>query len=192
MRKATKKDKRLVIDLLTRSFQDNKSVNYIILNDHQYIRRIAALMDYSFEVCMRYGEVFLSEDNKGCALLLYPHQKKTSLFSIWLDVKLIFSAIGFSRIGKALARENKIKTIQPKLPMTYLWFIGVCPLYQHRHTGSALLQQVIDYSKGLGLPVYLETSTEFNLPWYKKHGFIIYDTLDLGYELHFLQYGPPK
>jgi hypothetical protein len=57
MIKAVALDKPLIIDLLTRSFQKNKSVNYIVRYNRLPERGIYALMDYSFEVSLRYGEV---------------------------------------------------------------------------------------------------------------------------------------
>lgn len=188
MRSATRTDKPLVTDLLSAAFDDNLSVNYIVHQNDKRKQRIRALMDYSFEVCYRFGKVWLSEDCKACALVLYPHQKKINLYAVWLDVKLIFTAVGIGGIKKALDREAKIKAKQPKEPMAYLWFIGVSPLYQHQGTGSKLLQQVIADAEQQGLPVYLETSTERNLPWYEQHGFTEYDTLDLSYTLHFLKH----
>jgi ribosomal protein S18 acetylase RimI-like enzyme len=192
MRSAKRTDKLLITDLLSAAFNDNLSVNYIVPQDEKRKQRIRALMDYSFEVCYRFGKVWLSEDRKACALVLYPHQKKTTLTSIWLDIKLILKAVGFGGIKKTLDREAKIKAKQPKEPMAYLWFIGVSPLYQHQGTGGRLLKQVIADAEQQGLPVYLETSTERNLPWYEQHGFTEYDTLDLSYILHFLKYEPIK
>lgn len=72
MRSATRNDKLLITDLLSASFNDNLSVNYIVRQDEKRKRGIRALIDYSFEVCYRFGEVLLSDDGKACALLLYP------------------------------------------------------------------------------------------------------------------------
>ncbi|RKR83410.1 acetyltransferase (GNAT) family protein [Mucilaginibacter gracilis] len=187
---AKRTDKCLVTELLSAAFNDNLSVNYIIRQDDKRKERILALMDYSFEVCYRFGEVWLSEDRKACALVLFPHQKRTTFASLWLDIKLILKAVGVSGIRKALNQEARIKAKRPKKTMAYLWFIGVSPLYQHQGTGGRLLKEVLGHATGLGLPVYLETSTERNLSWYEKHGFAVYDTLDLGYILHFLKYEP--
>jgi hypothetical protein len=41
---------------------------------------------------------------------------------------------------------------------------------QGKGSGSEILKYVLDYSKNLDRPVYLETSTEGNLPWHKKYG----------------------
>lgn len=192
MIKATDEDKQSIIDILARSFGANQSVNYIIRQDKKRPERIDVLMDYSFDVCKLFGEVWLSEEKKACALVLYPHIKKTTPRSIYLDLKLIFRAIGLSGINKAMKREALIKEKQPKVPMAYLWFIGVDPQYQHSGIGSKLLKEVIEHAKNQRLPVYLETSTERNLPWYHRSGFQIYDQLVLTYVLHFLKYERAK
>jgi ribosomal protein S18 acetylase RimI-like enzyme len=187
MKKAAYSDKNLVIDILTDSFETNQSVNYIVKQDKNRVTRIRSLMDYSFEVCYSFGEVFLSDDKKACALVLFPDKKKTTIKSISLDVKLILSCVGLSNIKKALHRESKIKEIQPKELMYYLWFIGVDSRYQNSGIGTELLDDIIKDSKLRQRPIFLETSTLKNLPWYKKFGFDIYNELDLSYKLFFLK-----
>jgi len=187
MKNANYEDKSLVTDILTKSFDTNQSVNYIAKQDRKRLKRIRALMDYSFEVCYMFGDVFLSDDRKACALILYPDKKKTTLKSILLDIKLILSCIGVENIKKAIARESKIKQLQPKELMYYLWFIGVDPEHQNEGIGSVLLDEIINDSKNKQRPIYLETSTLKNLPWYKKYGFQIYNELELSYKLFFLK-----
>ncbi|MCR8560434.1 GNAT family N-acetyltransferase [Mucilaginibacter sp. BJC16-A38] len=190
MIKAEKNDRPLVVDLLARSFEGNQSVNYIVRQDGRRVERIRSLMEYSFDVCYLFGEVWLSENKKACALILFPQRKRTSLRSVWLDVKLIYRAIGLSRIRQALKREGNVKKLQPKVAMTYLWFIGVDTDYQHAGTGSLLLKEIITASDRKALPVYLETSTLQNLPWYRRFGFEVYNQLELGYTLFFLKHEP--
>ncbi|MDB5119766.1 MAG: GCN5-related N-acetyltransferase [Sphingobacteriales bacterium] len=187
MIKAHYKDKSLVIDILTESFDTNQSVNYIVKQDRNRAKRVRALMDYSFEVCNQFGDVFLSNDRKACALILYPDKKKTTLKSIMLDVKLILSCVGLENIKKALNRESKIKQLQPKEPMYYIWFIGVSLAYQNTGIGSALLKEIIEDSSLKRRNIYLETSTLKNIPWYTKFGFAVYNELDLSYKLFFLK-----
>jgi ribosomal protein S18 acetylase RimI-like enzyme len=187
MIKATYADKSLVSDILTSAFDKNKSVNYLIRQNHNRLLRIRELMDYSFEQCMLFGEVYLTDDRKACALILYPHQKKQSFKSAMLDLKLALNTISLTSIKKALKREKMIKAIQPAGDKMYLWFIGVDPSVQHLGLGSQLLKELLNLGKERRLPVYLETSTVQNLPWYKKHGFIVYNQLDLSYKLHFLK-----
>lgn len=187
MMRATHKDKKVVVHILTNSFKDNKSVNYIVKQDNKRVQRIQKLMEYAFEVCYSYGEVFLSNDKKGCALVLLPDNKKNNFRSILLDIGLIFSSTGISNIKKVMQRESKIKQLHPKELMYYLWFIGVNPNEQNKGIGSNLLTEVIYEALLKKRAVYLETSTLKNIPWYEKFGFIIYNKLDFGYSLFFLK-----
>ena len=185
---ADKNDKNRIVEILSLSFYDNLSVNYII-GHKQSSKRIRALMEYSFEQCYLFGNVYLSDDKNACALILYPQKIRISFKAIWLNIQLIFKAIGVSRIFKALKRESAIKKLHPKIDMAYLWFIGVDPLEQHKGCGSALLTDILAMANNLNLPVFLETSTLKNLPWYERFGFEVYHKLDLTYTLFFLKKG---
>lgn len=187
MIKAKYSDKNLIVDILTNSFDTNQSVNYIVKQDQKRVQRVSLLMDYSFEVCYLFGDVFLSNDKKACALVIYPDKKKTNLKSILLDVKLILSSVGLKNIKKAIARESMINKIQSKELKYYLWFIGVDPEYYNKGIGSILLDEIIEDSEHKKRPIYLETSMLKNLPWYEKFGFQIYHELDLSYKLFFLK-----
>lgn len=192
MDRAKQEDKELVVSILAKSFKENQSVNFIVRQDDIKLKRIHALMEYSFEVCRLFGEVWLSDDRKACALTLFPHQKRTTVKSVWLDIRLIIQAIGIPGIQKTLNREEEIKKLQPKENMIYLWFIGVDPVCQHKGVGSNLLEEIIATSIDKKLPIYLETSTLKNIPWYEHFGFKIYNELELGYTLFFLKREPEK
>ncbi len=189
MTRANNGDKGCVVDILSQSFTDNKSVNYIVKQDAKRTGRLKNLMGYSFDICYLFGDVFLSDDKKACALIIYPDKKKTSLKSVWLDMKLAFSCIGFSNLGKAMKREAAIKKTHPEALLSYLWFIGVKPGDQGKGAGSYLLSEVIEKSETEGRIICLETSTERNLPWYKKFGFEIYNKLNFGYDLYCMKLG---
>lgn len=191
MKKAQPEDRSLIIQILASSFEDNQSINYIIQKDNKKFR-IRSLMEYSIDVCLLFGDVWVSEDKNACALVLYPHLKKTSLKSIWLDFKLAVQAIHLSGIGRAMRREALINEKRLKVPMAYLWFIGVNPLFQYQGIGSQLLQEILINAKNQDLPVYLETSTLKNLPWYQRFDFQIYNQLNLSYTLYFLKSGTAK
>src|SRR6266487_1233517 len=142
MRRARANQKPIIIDILSKSFDDNKSVNYVVKQDHKKEQRIRGLMDYSFNVCTSFGDVWISDDAQACALILFPDKKRTSLNTILWDIKLAFSVIGLDRVGKVLGRESKIKAYHPKEPFSYLWFIGVNPEVQNNGKGTKLLREI--------------------------------------------------
>lgn len=184
MIRATLNDKGLVTDILLRSFVDNKSVNYIIKQDIKREQRLKHLMEYSFDICNLFGDVFISDDRTACALIVEPDRKKVTVKSILLDIKMALSVTGLSNIMKAISRESAIKKIHPDTPLYYLWFIGVEPSQQGNGIGSRLLNEIIKKGLSENRTICLETSTLKNIPWYEKHGFITYRELDFGYKLH--------
>ena len=70
-------------------------------------------MEYSYDVCNLFGDIFLTEDKKGCALLILPDKKRITIKSILLDAKFAFTCLGLSHINKAMNREAKIKQVHP-------------------------------------------------------------------------------
>ena len=186
---AKPEDKQVIVDILAKSFDENKSVNYVVKQDKKRTRRVRRLMNYSFELCRHSGEIYLSDDKKGVALLLLPHKKKISLWNIWNDLHLALGAIGVTRVAKVLKREAKISKYHPK-EFIYVWYIGVEPGEQGKGIGSDLMKGIIDIGNQRQLPLYLETSTEKNLLFYERFNFKIYQELDFGHILYLFRKDP--
>lgn len=187
MIKAGYNDKNLVIDILCQSFDTNISVNYVVKQDKSRKKRIRKLMEYSFEMCYMFGQIYLSDDKNACALTLFPDQKKTTLKCIMLDAKMAISSVGLTRVSKVLSRDSKIKSSYPKDPIFYLWFIGVNTSRQHKGIGSSLMTDLVKESILMKRPIYLETSMPENVGFYKKFGFDVYKELDFGHQLFLIK-----
>lgn len=183
MRKFTEKDRENAINILVKSFERNKSVDFVVGNS---AKRRKVLMEYSLENCLENGEVYISDSEKSCALIKYSDQKRKPL-RLWIwDLKLALKGIGLPNISKVLKRESSIEALQPKEPFLYLWFIGVQPECQGQGEGSKLLTSVLQLAKEKSLSVCLETSTERNFRWYENVGFSVYASSDqFGFPLHF-------
>ncbi len=187
MKRADESKKNLVVNILCKSFDDNKSVNYVVKQDQNRQARIRGLMEYSYNVCNAFGDVWMADNDQACALVLHPDKKRSTLNAILWDVKLALSVIGLNRVVQVLSRESKIKSFHPKEQFSYLWFIGVTPELQNKGNGSHLLKEIIHESEAQKRPIYLETSVDRNLPWYKKQGFEIFQSLELTYKLYMLR-----
>jgi len=185
--KASRSDKDKVVELLRLSFKENLSVHFLVGSKPGRDRRLRRLMGYAFEMCFRYGEVWMSEQKEACALVLYPHFKGFSLYAICLDLYLVFGVIGLKNLGKVMRREKLIHAQHPKSPFCYLWFIGVNPWAQSRGIGSMMLEEIAADAEIAGMPVYLETSALNNVAWYEKRGFRLFHEQYLGYRLYFLK-----
>lgn len=186
MKHANSADKELVVNILTRSFAQNRSVLAAVRRHGNAEKNIRGLMEYAFDLCIRYGEVLLSADKQGCALLLYPDRKPENGYTIWLDIRLVWQAIGWKNLQKVKARRQLIQSVRPEVPMCYLWFIGVNPENRRGGTGGTLLKAVMEIAEKMQRPVYLETSAPENVAWYHKAGFRTYAVTDADYKLYYL------
>lgn len=184
MKRAAINDIPRLVEILTESFKENKSVNYVLKNKIS----LSKLFYYSIEKGFLYGDIWMNEDKTACAILINPKKKKIKIKSIWLDLKLIFQVVGLSNVKKVLHKENITEETLPKnKDYIHLWFLGVSPKEQGKGKGNKLLKEMIDYYKSFKEAMYLETSTLKNLPFYEKVGFKIYEKKDFGFTLYFLE-----
>ena len=163
--------KKRVIDILFDSFYDNKSVNFVVKQDEKKDKRIRVLLNYSYDLGGKFGQVYLTEDNNVCAILVNPAKNKTTLKTILWDLKLVLKCIGLKNVLKVMKRESHIKKHHPKTDFTHLWYIGVCKKHQGLGLGTQLMKTIIADNENKDLPIYLETSMRQNFPFYENLGF---------------------
>ncbi len=186
MIKASYNDKNTVVNLLSRAYEGNLGPNLVIKQDAKKPYRLIKLMECTFELCYAFGEVFLSQDKKSCALILYPEKRK-GLKSIMIDLKIITQCIGLQKLKSVLFAEIARKKIRPKIPISYLWQIAVDPDHQQKGLGSILMEKVTQYSFSQQRPIYFEAVILRNVMWYKKLGFTVYHEADLNSKVFFLK-----
>ena len=68
----------------------------------------------------------------------------------------------------------------PDEPHWYLPLIGVDPAQQGKGYGSALLKHALRRCDEDGTPAYLESSNPENIPLYRRHGFEVLGTIQVG------------
>ena len=76
-----------------------------------------------------------------------------------------------SRIGVASATYGAVIQLHPQRPHWYLSGIGTDPPEQGTGVGSTLMRSRLARCDEDGVPAYLESSKERNVPFYERHGF---------------------
>ncbi|MFY8096237.1 MAG: hypothetical protein ACOVMH_00345, partial [Flavobacterium sp.] len=62
---AQRKDKTRVIEILSKSFQNDPQINYILGSNVNHNKKMKRLMAYSFEFGLANGKVEISEDKNS-------------------------------------------------------------------------------------------------------------------------------
>ncbi|SEA77075.1 GNAT family N-acetyltransferase [Pedobacter hartonius] len=187
MIKATKNDDWLVIEILSQSFDKDPMFNLMIKQDKKRKQRIYDSLMYCVKYTRILGEIYLSDDRKGCALITYSEKQKYNLRLLWLDLRTIAKSFDIKGTLKFFDYEKTIHGKWPKEKFLYIWFIGVYPDYNNNGTGSSLLKQVIELADESSLAVCLETCGQKNLTWYERFGFEVYDHADFGFQTYFMK-----
>jgi ribosomal protein S18 acetylase RimI-like enzyme len=66
---------------------------------------------------------------------------------------------------------STVEALHPHEPHWYLASLGTAVDQQGKGVGSALMRPVLAHCDAEGLPCYLESSKERNIPFYRRHGF---------------------
>lgn len=77
------------------------------------------------------------------------------------------------RVSYGMTLETTFAEHRPAAPHWYLAQIGTEPTLQGTGIGGALLRSGLARCDADGLPVYLESSKESNVPIYERYGFVV-------------------
>jgi GNAT superfamily N-acetyltransferase len=72
---------------------------------------------------------------------------------------------------RALSLLTQVEKLHPEEPHWYLGVLGTAPEHQGKGVGSALMAPVLAKCDAEGIPAYLESSKESNIPFYERHAF---------------------
>jgi ribosomal protein S18 acetylase RimI-like enzyme len=79
------------------------------------------------------------------------------------------------RLPQLAVGYHRIDALHPRDPHLYLSVLGVDPSAQRTGLGSRLLEPGLERCDREGVPAYLESSKEANVPFYERHGFRVTD-----------------
>jgi len=164
---------------LAKTFFDDPVTSHIFRNPS---RRMAGLRAY-FRTQMKadylpFGGCYTTDGYAGSAIWApagKPLQAGLSGILTMLPVLPYVAANLRTTLGLLALVESK----HPRQPHWYLASLGTAVELQGKGVGSALMRPVLTHCDAEGLPCYLESSKERNVPFYRRHGFEVVEALPL-------------
>jgi GNAT superfamily N-acetyltransferase len=180
-RAATLTDVEPVADALVRAFEDDPLMMYLFRSDEGRRKksRLFFVSDARRAIEKGKGQVVTNDDGdaKGGAIWFAPGQWRTGGIELLGQIPMLF------RMGletpRALSVLGLVEKVHPKEPHWYLAVLGTDPEHQGKGVGSALMAPVLGKCDDEGLPAYLESSKERNIPFYERHGFKVTNELQI-------------
>jgi ribosomal protein S18 acetylase RimI-like enzyme len=168
---------------LERAFFDDPLFTWVFPDSVRRSCSLRRLNRVPLEFGLRYGRVTQLHEAKAVAIWGTPGREVTpgamirsgllsAAFQIGIEPFLRFAGAN-DTIGKAH------KKCMPE-PHAYLLVVGVDPELQGQGSGTMLVREGLKEFDRSGCPCYLETSQPRNLPFYKREGFSVVESVSLG------------
>ena len=166
-------------ETLARAFEDDPVWNWLFPEPSSRARKSAQVFRAYLRDSLTVGEVYTTPDLSAASLWKPPGKWKLSNGAVLRSLPSLLRAFG-TRLPASLEIERKVEAQHPRDPHWYLSVIGTDPVAQGKGIGAALIRQITDQCDREGIPAYLESSKEANVPYYERFGFKVTGDTQLG------------
>ena len=179
VRRATRSDVDAMAAQMAKTFWDDPVASHLMPNPARREAGLRAffrtqmLSDY-----LPFGGCYVAEGYAGSAVWA-PAGKPllTGLTGILTMVPVLPYVA--TNLVTTLRVLNVMERMHPHEPHWYLASLGAAVDRQGQGIGTALLAPVLGHCDAEGLPAYLESSKERNVPFYRRHGFEVVEEVGL-------------
>ncbi|WP_150309056.1 GNAT family N-acetyltransferase [Planctomonas psychrotolerans] len=174
VRVATQRDVDALASALAAAFQTDPVVSWLVPRDDERERRMPAvfrMLARRFHVV--HGHCYVADlhgRTVGGAMWDPPERWKSSRASEVRALPELIRVMGGATV-RSLTMTTAYERAHPEEPHFYLSDLGTRPELQGRGVGTALMRKALAEVDGRGMPAYLESSSEANVPFYERFGF---------------------
>jgi len=161
--------------VLSRALQNEPNFKYLVPDEQErstilpwFFRAVA------IRACHVYGQIYTTPTIEGGALWISPGQIEAFDQMVRREMLAMPFKLGWASFRRCATLAARVEAVHKRLargPHWYLMAQGVKPTDHERVIRTALLEPVLSQADSYGLPCYLETFDERNLPFYEACGF---------------------
>ncbi|WP_163511834.1 GNAT family N-acetyltransferase [Fodinicola acaciae] len=185
VRPAAAEDVTELAHVMGRAFYDDPPFRWAIPNDDVRRRKLHGLFRILLKTVHlpRGGCEVVVRDGKIVAGAMWdpPDNWQTPLVTEIMQLSPLVFLLGRHVVGaiRGLSALELLARVHPREPHWYLGVLGTDPVAQGGGCGRALLESRLSRCDAEGLPAYLESSKEANVPYYERFGFVVRDGVTL-------------
>jgi ribosomal protein S18 acetylase RimI-like enzyme len=176
MTATTASDEASIIDVLVRANWEDPAARWVWPDSQQFLMHFPSFVRAFGGKAFAHGSAYYVDGYVGAALWLPPdvHPDENALIALLQQT-----------VSEQIQKDffpvlEQMGSYHPSEPHWYLPLMGVDPSQQGKGFGSALLHHTLmqfDHDNKLA---YLESSNPRNIPLYKRHGFELLGTIQIG------------
>lgn len=177
VREATAPDIEGITAVLVQAFHDDPVMLYIFRKGPA--KKSRAFFTSDAKRSLTKGALYTTAGGppQGAAIWMAPGEWKIGGLELLGQLPMLFQ-IG-TDTPRALALLSQVEKVHPEEPHWYLGVLGTAPEHQGTGVGSALIRPVLQKCDAEGVPAYLESSKESNIPFYERHRFKVTSEINI-------------
>jgi len=155
---------------LARAFHDDPVTVHLIPDESRRARALPRMFKLLFKLGLPHGACFVTSGYEAVTLWRPPNGWHVHLWDYVVNAPELLGIFG-TDVLKVMDTMGRIEKLHPHTPHWYLQTIGTDPKMQGKGFGGLILRQQLAVADAAGVPCYLESSKDTNLPIYKSFGF---------------------
>jgi ribosomal protein S18 acetylase RimI-like enzyme len=176
MTATTASDEASIIDVLVRANWEDPAARWVWPDSQQFLMHFPSFVRAFGGKAFAHGSAYYVDGYVGAALWLPPdvHPDENALIALLQQT-----------VSEQIQKDffpvlEQMGSYHPSEPHWYLPLMGVDPSQQGKGFGSALLHHTLMQFDRDNKLAYLESSNPRNIPLYKRHGFELLGTIQIG------------
>jgi ribosomal protein S18 acetylase RimI-like enzyme len=169
-------DEASIIEVLVRANWEDPAARWVWPDSQQFLTHFPSFVRAFGGKAFTHGSAYYVDGYVGAALWLPPdvHPDENAL------IALLQQTVSGQIQKDFFPVLEQMGSYHPIEPHWYLPLMGVDPSQQGKGFGSALLQHTLMQFDRDNKLAYLESSNPRNIPLYKRHGFELLGTIQIG------------
>jgi GNAT superfamily N-acetyltransferase len=170
-RAATWADADPLSQTLARAFFDDPLICFILKDEATRAAKMPRLFKLLFKLGLPYGACDVTSGYEAAALWRPPGQWEIPWWQYITNGAEFVGTFGFGGARHVTWVMDIIEKRHPHEPHWYLQAIGTDPAKQGKGFGGVVIRRQLATADAAGMPAYLESSKETNIPIYQSFGF---------------------
>jgi ribosomal protein S18 acetylase RimI-like enzyme len=176
VRTMTPADEIPAIDTVVLAFAADPIARWSWPHSHDYLVNMPRLIRAFGGNAFTHGGAYCTDEYTGTALWLAPdvHPDEEALDDV------VPGTVSPSIRSDVVAVMEQMASYHPTAAHWYLPLIGVDPVHQGKGHGDALMTYALERCDRDHVAAYLESTNPSNIPLYRRHGFEVLGTIQVG------------
>ena len=193
VRLATKADAEPLAATLARAFLDDPVTSHLLPDPATRAKALPRMFKLLFKLGLPHGACFVTSGYEAVTLWRPPNGWHVHLWDYIVNAPELLAVFGTNLFG-VMDTMGRIEKFHTHTPHWYLQTIGTDPDRQGKGYGGRILRSQLGVADAQGVPCYLESSKDTNLPIYQSFGFVVTGEIQIpnGPKLWPMWREPPK